>query len=85
LLKKRRQVGLLLVFGAKNLSTSRLKSAHENWCRPYGTRAFVPLHPARPCRAFTCRRYAAESALIVLHILSDQVVLRRSLKPCMYG
>jgi hypothetical protein len=58
-----------------------LKSVRENWCRPYGTRTLVPLYPALPCRAFTCRRYAAESALIVLHVLSDQLVLTHTLKP----
>src|SRR5437879_13466665 len=34
-------------------------------CCPYGTRAFVPLHPALPCRAFISRRYAA-GVLVVL-------------------
>ena len=38
-------------------------------------------HPALPCRAFTCRRYAAEFALIVLYILSHKIVFTRSLKP----
>ncbi|HWJ46498.1 MAG TPA: hypothetical protein VNS62_02520, partial [Candidatus Udaeobacter sp.] len=43
-----------------------LKSVRENWCRPYGTRAFVPLHPALPCRAFTCRRYAAGVSVVLV-------------------
>jgi hypothetical protein len=42
-----------------------LKSVRENACRPYGTRAFVPLHPALPCRAFISRRVAA-GVLVVL-------------------
>src|SRR6266576_4627109 len=42
-----------------------LKSVRENPCRPYGTRAFVPLHPALPCRAVISRRYAA-GVLVVL-------------------
>jgi hypothetical protein len=35
-----------------------------------------------PGRAFTYRRYAAESALIEFHVLSQKVVLTQSVKPC---
>jgi len=41
------------------------KNVRGNACRPYGTRAFIPLHPALPFRAFTSRRYAA-GVLVVL-------------------
>jgi hypothetical protein len=34
----------------------------ESWCRPCGTRAFVPFYPALTCRAITFRRFAAESS-----------------------
>jgi hypothetical protein len=43
----------------------------------WDSRICSTVQPALPCRAFTCPRYAAESALIVLQILSDQEVLTR--------
>jgi hypothetical protein len=36
--------------------------------------------PGTSAPGFYIRRYAAESALIVLHILSDQVVFRHTLE-----
>jgi hypothetical protein len=42
-----------------------VQSVRENAWRPFGTRAYVPLHPALPCRAFISRRYAA-GVLVVL-------------------
>jgi hypothetical protein len=36
-----------------------LKSGVRTRVVPNGTRAFVPFHPALPCRAFISRRYAA--------------------------
>jgi len=36
-----------------------LKSARENSCRPFGTRALFRLFPALTCRAITFRRFAA--------------------------
>jgi hypothetical protein len=47
---------------------------------PTGLAHVFPLHPALPCRAFTCRRYAAESGLILFHMFCQKVVLRLSLK-----
>ncbi len=44
---------------------SGAKECAGELCRPYGTRAFVPLHPALPCRAFTSRRYAAGVLVVV--------------------
>ena len=35
-------------------------------CRPYGTRAFGASHLALPCRAFTCRRHAADTVRQIL-------------------
>jgi len=35
-------------------------------CRPYGTRALGASHLALPCRAFTCRRYAADTVIQIL-------------------
>ena len=66
--------------------------AQEQGVVPTGLVHFAPLHPALPCRAFTCRRYAAESGLIVFHMLcqravlrlSHEVVLRQSLKAVAY-
>ena len=42
------------------------KARTRKGCRPYGTRAFAGPHPALPCRAFTCRRYAADTARRIL-------------------
>jgi hypothetical protein len=67
------------------VNSSRGLKRVRNWCRPYGDSRIGSTHPALPCRAFTCRRYAAESALILLHILSDQVVLTRSLMPTLHA
>lgn len=41
---------------------------------PNGTRAFVPAYPALPCRAFPCRRFAAES-ILMCEVQSDVLAL----------
>jgi len=55
------QIGLLDL----GLFPQELRIVRENGFRPYGTRVFVPLHPALPCRAFISRRCAA-AVLVVL-------------------
>ena len=55
-----------LVGDAREIKSLGYPSVRENWCRPYGTRAFVPLHPALPCRAFTYRRYAAGVSVVLV-------------------
>jgi glutathione peroxidase len=42
------------------------KARPRKGCRPYGTRAFGASHPALPCRAFRCRRYAADTVRQIL-------------------
>jgi DNA-directed RNA polymerase subunit RPC12/RpoP len=47
------------VFECTCAKCAELKSVRENWCRPVGTRSLFPPYPALPCRAITCRRFAA--------------------------
>ena len=62
-------------------TTTALKRVRENMCRPSGTQVHFPLLPALPCRAFTCRRFAARIWQISLHCSPGNLVLTYILKP----
>jgi hypothetical protein len=58
------------------------QSVRENAWRPYGTRAFVPLHPALPCRASHSAATRLEFWWCLLHRLRSMVVLTQSQNSC---
>ena len=56
-----------LVGDAREIKSLGYPSVRENWCRPYGTRAFVPLHPGTSEPGFHGRATRLEFRWCLFH------------------